>query len=609
MPAITWPGVPYPLGARFDGAGVNFAVFSEAATGVDVCLFDAPDDAVPRARLTLSERTAHVYHGYVPELKPGQLYGLRARGPWSPRDGHRFDESKLLVDPYARAIANAVDWRGPLARRPGADPNERDARDTARVAPKCVVVDGAFDWRGDAPPRVPWADSLIYEAHVKGFTARHPAVPNAVRGTYAGLASEAAIDHLKRLGVTAIELLPVHAKVDDEALVQRGLVNYWGYNTVGFFAPEGAYAATGQRGEQVTEFKEMVRALHAAGIEVLLDVVYNHTCEADEKGPTLSLRGLDNRAYYRLKASDRSKYEDLTGCGNSVDARHPATLQLVLDSLRYWVEEMHVDGFRFDLATVLAREPLAFDRFSAFFDVVRQDPALARVKLVAEPWDVAEGGYQVGGFPAPWAEWNGKYRDAVRRFWSGHPMAAEIGYRLTGSSDLYAASARAPTASVNFVVAHDGFTLADLTSYEKKHNEANGEQNRDGTDQNDSDNHGVEGPTNDPAILEARARKARALLATLFVSQGVPMLCAGDEMGRTQRGEQQRVLPRLGAHVARLPARRVAGRDARVRARARGAARVGAGAAAAELLLGREIALGKGGGRHVAAARRRALDR
>ncbi len=538
MPIRILPGKPYPLGASFDGAGVNFAVFSENAEGIDLCLFDG-EKAKERERAALPDRTASVYHGYVEGLKPGALYGFRARGPWEPAKGQRFNDAKLLVDPYARAIANDVDWRAPmfpydLSAKDG--DLVRDDRDDAAGAPKSVVVDGAFDWGDDKPPAIHWADSLVYEVHVKGMTARHPEVPAKLRGTYAGLATEPIIEHLRRLGVTAVELLPVHEKVDDKALTERGLKNYWGYNTLGFFAPAGVYASAGRRGEQVVEFKRMVKALHAANIEVILDVVYNHTCEGDQRGAMFSLKGLDNRAYYRLNAETPRLYADFTGCGNSLDTRRPEAVALVLDSLRYWVTEMHVDGFRFDLATTLARGTSAYERFGAFMVAVYQDPILSRVKLIAEPWDVGEGGYQVGGFPAPWREWNGKFRDAMRRFWMGDAALGELGYRLTGSSDLYAAGNRGPTASVNFVTAHDGFTLADLVSYERKHNEQNGEGNRDGSDSNDSSNHGVEGPTNDPKIAALRVRQVKNLFAMLFVSAGVPMLSAGDEIGRSQGG-------------------------------------------------------------------------
>jgi glycogen operon protein len=541
MSARTWPGTSYPLGATADGAGVNFAIFSEAASKVELCLFDGPADARERERIELSERTAHVFHGYVPGLWPGQLYGYRVHGPYDPRAGLRFNPAKLLVDPYAYAVSGEPSPRAPIfGFDRAADPDDDTricTRDSAAGMPKCVVVDHAFDWGDDRAPRTPWQDTILYEVHVKGFTRRHPGVPEALRGTYAGLASEAAIDHLRRLGVTAVELLPVHEMANEPALEARGLVNYWGYNTVSYFAPAGRYASSGRLGEQIVEFKRMVKALHAAGIEVILDVVYNHTAEGDRVGPTLSMKGIDNRAYYRLVQGDPRRYKDLTGCGNTLDLRHPQVLGLVMDSLRYWATEMRVDGFRFDLASALARSPHEVDPRSPFLQAIHQDPVLARVKLIAEPWDVGERGYQVGNFPIRWAEWNGRYRDSVRRFWKGdESLAAEIGYRLTGSSDLYEAGGRRPQASVNFITAHDGFTLRDLVSYSRKHNEANGEGNRDGSDHNDSSNHGVEGETDNPDVARLRERQQRNLLATLLLSQGVPMLSGGDEIGRTQRG-------------------------------------------------------------------------
>jgi glycogen operon protein len=539
MSARIWPGKSHPLGATHDGRGVNFAIFSEAASRVELCLFDDPGGG-REERLELPERTAHVFHGYVPGLRPGQLYGFRVHGPYDPERGLRFNPAKLLVDPYAYAVANEPDWEAPLFGFDRAADRENDLvlceRDSAPGAPKSVVVDHAFDWSGDRPPKTRWQDTILYEVHVKGFTRRHPGVPEALRGTYAGLASEAAIEHLLRLGITAVELLPVHEMATERDLWARGLVNYWGYNTVSFFAPAGRYASSGRLGEQVIEFKRMVKALHAAGIEVILDVVYNHTAEGHHLGPTLNFRGIDNRAYYRLNPEKPRLYRDYTGCGNTLNMRHHQTLTLVMDSLRYWVTEMHVDGFRFDLASALARGLHEVDRLNAFFNVIHQDPVLSRTKLIAEPWDVGEGGYQVGNFPVRWTEWNGRYRDAVRRFWKGDALAAELGYRLTGSSDLYELSGRRPHASVNFVIAHDGFTLHDLVSYNRKHNAANGEDNRDGADHNDSWNHGVEGETDDPEILALRERQKRNLLTTLFISQGVPMLCAGDEIGRTQRG-------------------------------------------------------------------------
>ncbi|MEJ7731031.1 MAG: glycogen debranching protein GlgX, partial [Polyangiaceae bacterium] len=507
---------------------------------VELCLFESAESATERERIELPEKTAHVFHGYLPAIKPGQAYGYRVHGPWAPRAGLRFNPYKLLVDPYAQAIANEVDASAPMLPYVpgGADADlTMDTRDNAAGAPKSIVVDNVFNWENDRAPRIAWAQTIIYEVHVKGFTMRHPDVPEAFRGTYAGLGSAAAIDHLKRLGVTAVELLPVHEIFDEQGLIERGMKNYWGYNTLGYFAPAGRYAALGRLGEQVTEFKSMVRALHRENIEVILDVVYNHTAEGNHLGPMLSLKGIDNRSYYRAVAADPRFYMDYTGCGNTLNVRHPQTLKLIMDSLRYWVTEMHVDGFRFDLASTLARELHDVDRLSSFFDIIHQDPILSRTKLIAEPWDVGEGGYQVGNFPVLWTEWNGRYRDGVRRFWKGdRGLAADLGYRLTGSSDLYESDGRRPTASINFVIAHDGFTLHDLVSYDHKHNGANGENNRDGSDHNDSWNCGVEGETHDSAVLELRARQQRNLLATLFISQGVPMICGGDEMGRTQGG-------------------------------------------------------------------------
>jgi len=534
-----WPGKPSPLGATFDGHGVNFAVYSPKAERIEVCLHDPADPARELRRFELVERTAHVWHGYVPGLPTGTLYGLRAYGPYDPARGLRFNGAKLLVDPYARAVTGKVDWSAPVHGYDVLSPQRDlapDPQDDAWGVPKSVVVADLFDWGGDMRPETPWPRSVIYELHVRGFTMRHPGVPEQNRGTYAGLASPAAIDHLRRLGVTAVELLPVHEFVDDQLLVEKGLRNYWGYNTLSFFAPEQRYSSLGSRGGQVADFKEMVKALHRAGIEVIIDVVYNHTCEGNQLGPTLSLKGLANDAYYRL-ADDPRYYADVTGCGNTVDARHPQTLKLIMDSLRYWAEQMHVDGFRFDLATALCRDPVDFDACSSFLQAVHQDPALGRLKLIAEPWDVGERGYQVGGFPAQWSEWNGRYRDAVRRFWKGDPgQAAELGYRLTGSADLYALAGRKIYASVNFVTAHDGFTLRDLVSYNQKHNESNLEGNRDGHDDNATWNCGVEGETADPEVNELRERQQRNLIATLLLSQGVPMLCSGSEMGKTQLG-------------------------------------------------------------------------
>ena len=530
-PLRLWPGRPSPLGATWDGQGVNFALFSEHATRVELCLFDAPDATREVQRITLPEQTAHVWHGYLPDVGVGQLYGYRVHGPYAPARGHRFNPQKLLLDPYAKAIA-----RG-LLSHDGVYDSEAlpDPTDSAAVAPLAAVVAPGFDWGDDRPLRTPWRDTIVHELHVRGFTRRHPGVPEALRGTYAGLASPAALGHLQKLGVTAVELLPVHYPVDERFLTERGRTNYWGYNTLGFFAPNPRYAASGAAGA-VDEVKSMVRSLHAAGMEVILDVVYNHTAEGDHRGPTLSFRGIDNAAYYRL-ADDRRHYVDFTGCGNSLNVAHPRVLQLIMDSLRYWVLEMHVDGFRFDLASALARELLEVDRLGAFFDIIQQDPVLSEVKLIAEPWDLGPGGYQVGNFPVLWTEWNGKYRDTVRRFWKGDGgMLGELASRLAGSSDLYQHTGRSPHASLNFVTAHDGFTLRDLVSYERKHNEANGEDNRDGSNHNDSWNCGCEGPSDDPAIRQLRAQQQRNLLATLLLSQGVPMLRAGDEIGQTQNG-------------------------------------------------------------------------
>jgi isoamylase len=532
-----WPGRPFPLGATWDGEGVNVAVFSENAEAVELCLFD---DEGAETRVALAERTMFHWHGYVPGIGPGQRYGIRAHGPWAPEHGHRFNPAKLLIDPYARAIERDVRWdAAPVLPYTAGDPEgrARDDADSAPAVPKCVVVDPAFDWGGDRPPGVPWSESVIYETHVKGFTERHPDVPAQLRGTYAGMASEPAVAHLRDLGVTAVELLPVHHFIPEQALVERGLTNYWGYSSIGFLAPHAAYSASGDRGGQVAEFREMVKALHAAGIEVILDVVYNHTAEGDHLGPMFAFKGLDNRSYYRRPPDDDAHYMDFTGTGNTLNPVHPSVLRLIMDSLRYWVLEMHVDGFRFDLASALAREFYEVDRLSGFFDVIHQDPVLSQVKLIAEPWDVGPGGYQVGNFPVQWAEWNGAYRDAVRDFWRAQgPGAPAIADRLTASTGLFGDDGRRPTASVNFVTAHDGFTLRDLVSYDGKHNEANGEDNRDGADDNRSWNCGAEGPTDDPGVLALRARQSRNMLMSVLLSQGVPMLLGGDEMGRTQQG-------------------------------------------------------------------------
>jgi glycogen operon protein len=534
-----WPGAPYPLGATWDANGVNFALFSEHATRVELCLFDAAGDSMESLCVPLTERTDMVWHGYLPDVRPGQLYGFRVDGPWDPAAGHRFNPSKVLLDPYAKIIGRPLRWGPPLfAYEPGSEGDgARETTDSAPDAPLAAVIDPAFTWGDDRPPRTPWHDTVIYELHVKGFSALNERIPRPLRGTYLGLASEPALEHFTGLGVTAVELMPVHYHADEWHLTQRGLSNYWGYNTLSYFAPDVRFATSSSPLDAAREFKMMVRALHAAGLEVILDVVYNHTAEGDHQGPNLSLRGIDNATYYRLLPDRRSRYEDFTGCGNTLNMQSPQVLQLIMDSLRYWVEEMHVDGFRFDLAAALARELHAVDRLSAFFDVIRQDPVVSRVKLIAEPWDVGDGGYQVGNFPPGWTEWNGQYRDTVRRFWRGDAgMLPALATRLSGSSDLYSHSGRQPHASINFVTAHDGFTLADLVSYHDKHNLANGEDNRDGDSNNLSWNCGVEGPSDDPHVEALRLRQRRNFLVTLFVSLGVPMLSGGDEVGRTQLG-------------------------------------------------------------------------
>ncbi|MCU7722615.1 glycogen debranching protein GlgX [Actinoplanes sp. KI2] len=529
-----WPGNPYPLGATYDGGGTNFAVFSEVAERVELCLFD---DAGAETRIDLPEREALVWHGYLPRVVPGQRYGYRVHGPYDPHQGLRCNPAKLLLDPYAKAIDGRNDWNDALFAYRFDDPLSRNDDDSGPFAQKSVVINPFFDWGNDRPLRIPMWQTVIYETHVKGLTMRHPGVPEDVRGTYSGLAHPTMINHFRSLGITAVELMPVHQFVHDAVLVERGLSNYWGYNTIGFFAPHNEYASFGGRGGQVQEFKTMVKALHQAGIEVILDVVYNHTAEGNHLGPTLSFRGIDNPAYYRLVDADRQYYYDTTGTGNSFNVRHHESLRLIMDSLRYWVTEMHVDGFRFDLAAALAREFHEVNRLAAFFDLVNQDPVVSQVKLIAEPWDVGDGGYQVGGFPPLWTEWNGKYRDAVRDFWHGEPAGlGEFASRFTGSSDLYEHDGRRPVASINFVTAHDGFTLEDLVSYNEKHNEANGEQNHDGESYNRSWNYGVEGPTDDPGIVALRERQKRNFLATLLLSQGVPMISHGDELGRTQQG-------------------------------------------------------------------------
>ncbi len=533
-----WPGTPYPLGATWDGGGVNFALFSENATKVELCLFDSPTAKAESQRIQMKERTDQVWHCYLPDALPRQLYGYRVHGPYDPAKGHRFNPNKVLLDPYAKMLGRDLRWDDSLfGYRIGGDDRTFDDRDNAAFAPLGGVVDPAFTWGNDQPPRTPWHKTLIYEAHVKGFTQRMPGVPEAVRGTYVGLASEAAIQHLVDLGVTAIELLPVHQNLQDRHLIERGLSNYWGYNTLNYFAPQVSYNAAANSLDAVQEFKMMVRSLHAAGIEVILDVVYNHTAEGNQMGPTLTFRGIDNAAYYRLSPESPRYYMDFTGCGNTLNMQHPKVLQLIMDSLRYWVTEMHVDGFRFDLASTLARELYEVDRLGAFFDIIHQDPILSQVKLIAEPWDLGSGGYQVGNFPSLWSEWNGKYRDNVRRFWKGDGgTVSEFATRLCGSADLYEWSSRRPYASVNFITCHDGFTLNDLVSYNHKHNEANGENNRDGSDDNMSWNCGAEGTTDDAGIITLRERQKRNFLATLFFSQGVPMLLAGDEFGNTQFG-------------------------------------------------------------------------
>jgi len=529
-----WPGEPYPQGASSDEEGVNFALFAENAEYVELCLFDEQD---VETRFRLPETTAFVHHGYVPGLAPGQRYGFRVHGPWEPELGQLHNSAKLLMDPYAKAIEGSVRWSDVVFGYVVGQPTERDSRDSAGAMPRSVVVDDAFDWEGDVPPRKPLFESVIYEAHVKGISATHPAVPVELRGTYAGMASEPVLEHLVNLGITAVELQPVHHFVSEHSLIDRGLTNYWGYSTIGFFAPHAPYAASGDRGEQVTEFKQLVKALHKRGIEVILDVVYNHTGESGPEGPMLSFRGIDNESYYRLNEHNPSHYVDYTGTGNSLNVRHQQVLKLIMDSLRYWIEVMHVDGFRFDLAAALARDLHEVDRLSGFFDLIHQDPVISRVKLIAEPWDVGDGGYHVGNFPQLWSEWNAEYRDGVRDYWRGEPWSlAEFASRFTGSSDLYGFAGRRPHASINFITSHDGFTLSDLVSFNEKHNLANGEDNRDGNDHNRSWNSGVEGETADRNVLSVRRRRVRAMLTTLMLSQGVPMLLAGDESGRSQGG-------------------------------------------------------------------------
>ncbi len=533
-----YPGSPYPLGATWDRSGVNFALFAENATGVDLCLFDGPESARESHRVRLTERSHHVWHAYLPGIGPGQLYGYRVHGPFEPENGHRFNPHKVLIDPYARAISGTIHWHDSLfGYQVGDDDLSYSADDSAAYVPKGVVVDDRFDWDGDKAPKIPYHKSVIYETHVKGFTQLHPGIPAEIRGTYAALGHPVTVAYLLELGVTAVELMPVHHFITDRYLLDKDLTNYWGYNSIGFFAPDVRYSGSGTRGGQVTEFKAMVKALHQAGIEVILDVVYNHTGEGNQLGPTLSFKGIDNASYYRLVEDQRRYYMDYTGTGNTLNANLPGVLRLIMDSLRYWILEMHVDGFRFDLAAALARELHAVDRLSSFFDIIHQDPVISQVKLIAEPWDIGEGGYQVGNFPPGWSEWNGKYRDCIRDYWRGaESQLAEFAQRFTGSSDLYQGDYRRPTASINFITAHDGFTLHDLVSYNEKHNHANGENNQDGESHNRSWNCGAEGLTTDPAILALRSQQKRNLLTTLFLSQGVPMLLAGDELGRTQRG-------------------------------------------------------------------------
>jgi glycogen operon protein len=536
------PGNPYPLGATWDGSGVNFALFSENAEQVELCIFDNANDPHEARRIRLRDQTDDVWHVYLPEARPGLIYGYRVYGPYDPVNGHRFNHNKLLLDPYAKAVTGTLEWSAAMFGYPmesGADDRDlmMDEQDSAPGMIKAVVVEGAFSWGEDKAPKVPWNDTVIYEAHVKGLTKLNPYIPEQVRGTYAGLCERPVMRYLQELGVTSIELMPVHQFVDDKHLVEQGLRNYWGYNTIGFFAPDAHYSAATAPGARVNEFKTMVKTLHRNGFEVILDVVYNHTAEGNHFGPTLSFRGIDNKAYYRLVPGDERYYMDYTGTGNTLNPLHPRTMQLMMDSLRYWVQDMHIDGFRFDLAAALARGLHEADRLSAFFEIIHQDPVVSQVKLIAEPWDVGAGGYQVGAFPVLWTEWNGRYRDTVRRFWrNDNQVLGDFAYRLTGSSDLYAHNGRKPYASINFVTAHDGFTLHDLVSYNEKHNEANGEDNRDGNNDNQSWNSGAEGPTDDANVNQLRQRQMRNFLTTLFLSQGVPMLLSGDEYGRTQNG-------------------------------------------------------------------------
>ena len=537
MRSTTYPGSPFPLGATYDGEGVNFALFSENATAVDLCLFDSK--TAEEKRIRVKEIDNHIWHVYVPELKPGQLYGYRVYGPYEPQNGHRFNPNKLLIDPYAKALSGRVEWHHAIFGYEVGSLEEDlsfSEEDSASYVPKGVVIDPSFDWENDKAPKIPYHQTIIYEAHVKGLTQLHPDIPEAIRGTYSGIAHPVMIQYLKDLGITAIELMPVHHFVNDGFLLEKGLTNYWGYNTIGFFAPDNKYSGDGHLGGQVAEFKTMVKELHKAGIEVILDVVYNHTAEGNHMGPTLSFRGVDNASYYRL-ANDKRFCFDYTGTGNTLNAMLPPVLRLIMDSLRYWILDMHVDGFRFDLASTLARELHEVDRLGSFFDIIHQDPVISQVKLIAEPWDIGEGGYQVGNFPPGWAEWNGKYRDCMRDYWRGAgSMLSEFALRFTGSPDLYKEDYRKPTASINFITAHDGFTLHDLVSYNEKHNDENGENNQDGESHNRSWNCGAEGITDDETIVALRQKQKRNFLTTLFLSQGVPMLVAGDELGRTQQG-------------------------------------------------------------------------
>ncbi|SFE00402.1 glycogen debranching protein GlgX [Thermophagus xiamenensis] len=532
-----WPGRPYPLGAVYDGKGVNFALFSDNAYGIDLCLFD---DQNKETRIKVNERTHNQWHVYLPGIKPGQKYGYRVHGPYEPQKGIRFNPNKLLIDPYAKALDGMVQWDDALfGYLPGMDDDEAayNESNSAPFVPKCLVVDDYFDWENDQRLNIPLHETIIYETHVKGFTKLASHIPENIRGTFAGMAHSESIEYLKKIGVNAVELMPIHQSVTEYHLFKLGLTNYWGYNTIGFFAPDVRFSSSGAEGGQVNEFKQMVKDLHNAGIEVILDVVYNHTAEGNNQGPTLSFRGIDNKSYYRLSGDDPRFYVDYTGTGNTLNTVHPTVLRLIMDSLRYWVTEMHVDGFRFDLAPVLAREFNDVDKWGSFFDVLHQDPVLSQVKLIAEPWDLGENGYQVGNFPAGWMEWNAKYRDCIRRFWRGdNEVLPELANRLTGSSDLYFDNWRTPTASINFITAHDGFTLADLVAYNEKHNEKNGEENKDGESHNLSWNHGAEGPTDDPAIQKLRRQQIMNFISTLFLSQGVPMLVAGDELGKTQQG-------------------------------------------------------------------------